>query len=265
MLLAIGVGMTSASFVHCEADLNKAASTYVVRCLACRDILAGRDIMFQRLERLRDAVAGSEGRLVIAATELGSINLSIAALWRCGIRVITPFWELARYYEELAHLFQVVLIDMRKHSTPSKLSQVIRYHQRRGIVPVLVVEAPCRSSRQYAFLNCRINCSRFLCWLSRETESRMMLIWNKQVGRGQVEVGFDWVTPEMADTQLLLDRIEKEVRREPPQYSWENSAVLFSDKSALRRSFDKMELILGWRQRWLDESSSAVWEQHPAS
>ena len=225
-LLLAGLGLTAASFAEGEEEFNKAAARCLQRRLACLAVLAGENVVFQGLDALRSTLE-IDAPLVVAVTELGSINLSVTALRHCGVQIVTPFWDIGDDYRRFANAFEVPLVSVKEHATPTKLLRALIASRDRGLVPCLVVEAPSRSRHLHSFLNCTVRCSSFLAWMANRFDSGVVLIWNRQLEPDHVAVGFEWVPPGLVSTQRLLWRIDTEVRRDPSQYTWENSAILF--------------------------------------
>jgi len=262
-LLALGVAYTAFTKAVLAAPpdrdcLNELLQTFERRSAVTHRFLKGCEIAFDGLYELQVTLRSLAGkRLIVAASDLGSLQMSAVALARCGRRIVTPYWGISERFTKVARETHSVLLNLAEHGPARPLARVLTNAQHDGLLPFLLIEAPRAAplgldARRCAFLGFSVRCSRFLCWFGARSGSDVLLLWNTIETDGRVTLhhrALGHVALEM--TPVLLAAIEAEILLEPAQYAWECAATLFSDPMAARLALAELPRIVDWRERAL--------------
>ena len=193
--------------------------------------------------------------VVLVASELGSINFTLIALSRLGVKLAIPFYSLSPSHKFAADVCKARLIDLNSVGSSFQLLSTMQDLSRTGLVPLLMLDVPSRTKKKSRFLGYDVMASRLCELYSKSTASQMILVWNKVDTRGNIQIICR--APGSAGdvtTRGLLRILEDEIYSDPLAYSWAGARLLFSDVKAIGNGIQHLREIVDWRSDYINKA-----------
>ncbi len=208
-------------------------------------------IEFSGLAGVRRVLQGlDDGRkIVLAGALLGLTTAPGLALRSMGLKIATVFGSLDEAHRVHLEAAGIRLIDLRVQNKFA-LFHLLRNLQAEGHLLVLRCDVPGRSSRRYRFLGYDVMCSNLIETYARLNGCAVVPIETSPISEREMTVTCGEPLDGPAETtQTLLSWLESSICRDPVNYAWSGTSIIFSDTRAVRNGFACLPQIIAWRDR----------------
>jgi hypothetical protein len=213
---------------------------------------------YDGLAEVQRALQGVEvHKTIVAGGLVGLTTATLLALRSLGLKIATVFGSLGEaHYARLAAA-GVALVDLQVQNKFALFDR-LRNLQAEGHLLALRCDAS-GGSHKYKFLGYDVTCSNLIetyarinaCTVvpvdSRLTSEREMTLTCGEPLRGPAET-----------TQTLLAQLESSICRDPVNYAWSSTSLIFSDTQAVRNGLSYLPHIIALREarRRTDETTT---------
>lgn len=187
-------------------------------------------------------------RVVLAGSLLGLTTAAILAVRSLGVKIATVFAGIGAAHQARLEAAGIRLVDVRVHDKFALLD-LLRGLQADGHLLALRCDVPGRSRKRYRFLGYDVTCSNLVEAYARMNACTVVPI--EACLNPECETTLTCREPlrePAAAMQTLLSLLEAAIYRDPVNYVWSSSSIIFSDRQAVRNGFSCLPDIIAWRE-----------------
>jgi hypothetical protein len=187
-------------------------------------------------------------RVVLAGSLLGLTTATILAVRSLGLKIATVFAGIGEAHRACLEAAGIRLVDVRVQGTYA-LMALLRNLQADGHLLALRCDVPGHSRKRYRFLGYDVTCSNLIEAYARMNACTVVPIEASLNSECETTLTCREPLHEPAATmQTLLSQLESAIYRDPVNYVWSNSSIIFSDRQAVRNGFSCLPDIVAWRE-----------------
>jgi hypothetical protein len=214
---------------------------------------------YNGLAEVRRALEGvAVDKVVVAGSLVGLTTATILALRSLGLKIATVFGSLGEaHYARLAAA-GIALVDLRVQNKFALFDR-LRNLQAEGHLLALRCDVS-GGSHKYKFLGYDVTCSNLIETYARMNACLVVPVDARLISEREMTLTCGEPLRGPADTtQTLLSQLESSIYRDPINYAWSRTSLIFSDTQAVRNGLSYLPHIVAWREeRRLSEESNTV-------
>jgi hypothetical protein len=203
---------------------------------------------YNGLAEVRRALEGVEvHKVVVAGSLVGLTTATILALRSVGLKVATVFGSLGEaHYARLAGA-GIALVDLRVQNKFALFDR-LRNLQAEGHLLALRCDVS-GGSHKYRFLGYDVTCSNLIETYARMNACTVVPVDSKLISEREMTLTCGEPLRGPAETtQTLLAQLESSIYRDPVNYAWSRTSLIFSDTQAVRNGLSYLPPIVAWRE-----------------
>ena len=195
-------------------------------------------------------------KVVLAGSLLGLTTATILALRSIGLKIATVFGGMGEAHRARLEAAGIRLIDVRVQNKFA-LFDLLHDLQAEGYLLALRCDVPGRSRKRYKFLGYDVTCSNLIEAYARMNACTIVPIDANVISEHEMALTCrEPLRKPVEITQILLSQLESSIYRDPINYVWSTTSLIFSDTRAVRNGFSCLPCIIAWRDR-LDRTDEA--------
>jgi hypothetical protein len=186
-------------------------------------------------------------KVVVAGSLLGLTTATILALRSLGMKIATVFGSLGEAHRVRLAAAGIALVDLRAGNTFALFDR-LRSVQADGYLLALRCDVS-GGSHKYKFLGYDVTCSGFIESYARMNACAVLPLDSRLISEHEMTLTCgEPIRAPAETTQTLLAHLESSIYRDPVNYLWSGTSIIFSDTRAVRNGLSYLPRILAWRE-----------------
>lgn len=196
-------------------------------------------------------------KVVVAGGLVGLTTATILALRSLGLKIATVFGNLGEVHHARLAAAGIALVDLRLHNKFALFDR-LRNLQAQGYLLALRCDVAA-GSHKCRFLGYDVTCSNLIDMYARINACTVVPLDSRLISEREMTLTCgEPLRGPGETTQPLLSQLESSIHRDPVNYLWSSTSIIFSDTRAVRNGLSYLPDIVAWREERRGTDQTAV-------